>query len=259
MSKTIGDIEQGLGIIQAVVIGNRNLTFDSVKPIFEADDHSLTWIRSGRTPPINGAFIICSKTYFPDPELLKTKCFIKVDKPEVAFMRLTKNLFPTAPITGISPYALISPNTRIGHNATIREFTSIGFEGLGHIMNEYGELENMAHLGYVEIGDNVEIANFVNIDCGTLSATRIGNGSKIDHHVHISHNVTIGRNTIIVAHVVLCGSCTIGDNCWIGAGALIRESIVIGNNVCVGMGAVVVRDIPDGETWAGNPARKLAR
>jgi serine acetyltransferase len=38
---------------------------------------------------------------------------------------------------------------------------------------------------------------------------------------------------------------------------MIKNKVKIGNNVTVGMGAVVLKDIPDGETWIGNPARKL--
>ena len=31
--------------------------------------------------------------------------------------------------------------------------------------------------------------------------------------------------------------------------------VSIGNNVVIGAGSVVTKDIPDGEVWAGNPAR----
>jgi acetyltransferase-like isoleucine patch superfamily enzyme len=42
-------------------------------------------------------------------------------------------------------------------------------------------------------------------------------------------------------------------------GALIKNKVRIGNDVTVGMGAVVLKDIPDGETWAGNPAKRLEK
>ncbi len=43
----------------------------------------------------------------------------------------------------------------------------------------------------------------------------------------------------------------------IGAGAVILPGITIGEGAIIGAGAVVTRDVPAGETWAGNPARKL--
>lgn len=44
----------------------------------------------------------------------------------------------------------------------------------------------------------------------------------------------------------------------IGAGAIILPGLRIGAGAMIGAGAVVTRDIPAGETWVGNPAKKLA-
>jgi acetyltransferase-like isoleucine patch superfamily enzyme len=43
----------------------------------------------------------------------------------------------------------------------------------------------------------------------------------------------------------------------IGAGAVILPGVTIGEGAVIGAGAVVTLDVPAGETWAGNPARKL--
>lgn len=37
----------------------------------------------------------------------------------------------------------------------------------------------------------------------------------------------------------------------------VKGGITIGENAIVGAGSLVNRSIPDGETWAGNPARKI--
>ena len=42
----------------------------------------------------------------------------------------------------------------------------------------------------------------------------------------------------------------------IGAGATILPGITIGIKSVIGAGSVVTKDIPDGETWVGNPASK---
>ena len=62
---------------------------------------------------------------------------------------------------------------------------------------------------------------------------------------------------MIVAGSVICGSVKIGKNCFIGANSTVKEHLTIGNNVVIGMGSVVTKDIPDGEIWAGNPAKFL--
>lgn len=43
----------------------------------------------------------------------------------------------------------------------------------------------------------------------------------------------------------------------IGAGAIILPGLTIGASGMIGAGAVVTKDVPAGETWAGNPAREL--
>ena len=49
----------------------------------------------------------------------------------------------------------------------------------------------------------------------------------------------------------------IEDNVWIAPNASIRGFVHLGEGCLVGMGAVVVKDVPAGETWIGNPARKM--
>ena len=155
----------------------------------------------------------------------------------------------------IGSHVTIDGSVTMGKNVAIGAYCNIGGEGFGHIRNEHGNYENMPHIGTVSIGDNVEILPYTNVDRGTLSATIIGEGSKVDHYCHISHNSIIGKDTLVAAKAVLCGGSKVGDSCFIGVGATIREKKVVGHNATIGMGAVVVKDVPEGETWHGNPAK----
>jgi maltose O-acetyltransferase len=49
---------------------------------------------------------------------------------------------------------------------------------------------------------------------------------------------------------------SIGQNVWIGGGAIILPGLSIGDDAVVGAGAVVTRDVPQGATVLGNPARQ---
>ena len=151
------------------------------------------------------------------------------------------------------------PNIEIGGDCKICETAKLGNDGFGYEPDENGNLVFFPHFMGVKIGKNVKIGSYVCIDRGNLKDTVISDGVKIDNLVHVAHNVMIGKNTLVVAGVVICGSVEIGENCFIGAKSVIREHIKIGNNVTIGMGSVVTKNIPDGEVWAGNPAKKMEK
>jgi len=89
------------------------------------------------------------------------------------------------------------------------------------------------------------------------SMVHIGQGSIINTGSIIEHECKIGSFTHIAPGAVLAGEVLVGDNVFIGANATVKQGITIGDNVIVGAGSVVLKDISDGETWIGNPARKL--
>lgn len=144
----------------------------------------------------------------------------------------------------------------------------------------------------VKLGKNVIIHAFVN-----AYGCSIGDNTKIGTFVEIQKNVDIGANCKISSHSFVCEGVTIEDNVFIGhnvtfindryprsinedgrmqsekdwkviptrigKGASIGSSVTIlcgvsiGKNVLIGAGSLVLQDIPDDETWVGNPARKI--
>ena len=50
----------------------------------------------------------------------------------------------------------------------------------------------------------------------------------------------------------------IGRNVRIGGGALILPGVTVGDDAVIGAGSVVTRDVPQGATAAGNPARRIS-
>jgi sugar O-acyltransferase (sialic acid O-acetyltransferase NeuD family) len=75
----------------------------------------------------------------------------------------------------------------------------------------------------------------------------------------LTHDDRIADYAIIAAGVRLAGGVRVGEGAYLGAGCLVRENRTIGAGALVGMGAVVTTDVPDGEVWAGTPARFLRR
>jgi UDP-3-O-[3-hydroxymyristoyl] glucosamine N-acyltransferase len=144
-----------------------------------------------------------------------------------------------------------------GAGVSIGAHCTIGGSGFGYEYDEDGRLIRMPHHGNLIIGDNVTIHNQVNIDRAVLGSTIIGDGTKIDSLVHISHGVKVGKHCLIVSGVVIGGQAEIGDYSFIGMNASIKQKVKVGRNCVVGAGAVVISDMPDNTVYVGNPAKYL--
>ena len=151
--------------------------------------------------------------------------------------------------------ASIGPRTRIGEDCVIGEGAVIGSPGFGFAF--YGDRPplRIPQLGGVVIGDRVEIGSLSCVDAGTIEPTWVEDDVKTNSHVHIAHNSRIGRGSILGAAVSISGSTRVGSRCWFGPGAVVRNKVTLGDGVTVGMGAAVVRDVGDGQTVVGVPAR----
>lgn len=87
------------------------------------------------------------------------------------------------------------------------------------------------------------------------AAARIGDAVIINTGAIVEHDCVVGDGAHLSPGAVLTGGVSVGARSWIGAGATLIPGVRIGKDVIVGAGAVVLRDVPDGATVAGVPAR----
>lgn len=97
--------------------------------------------------------------------------------------------------------------------------------------------------------------------CQILSKAVVNTGARLGGHVLVNcgaiveHDCVIGAHTHVATGAVLCGDVKVGELTHIGAGSVIRQGIRIGARAVIAAGAVVVKDVPEGATVMGVPAR----
>lgn len=172
----------------------------------------------------------------------------------------------------IHPGARIGERVVLGDRVIVHQNASIGADGFSFVTPEPGSVESAKSTGRVDatnveivrinsigtviLGDDTEIGACTSIDRGTISATRIGRGSKLDDLVMIGHNVEIGENCMLCGQVGIAGSTIVGDRVVLAGQVGVADHLKIGNDVVVGGGAGVASNLPDKEVYLGTPAMK---
>ena len=177
--------------------------------------------------------------------------------------------------------AVIHPGVRIGHDVVIGDRVFIqpnavlggdGFSfvtpeesGIEEIRRTLGERENITtqhwtrihSLGTVQLGDDVEIGANATIDRGTIRATRVGSGTKIDNLVMLGHNVVVGEDCLLCSQVGIAGSSTVGNRVVLAGKVGVSDNITIGDDVIAGGATKIFTRVPAGRVILGNPAVKM--
>lgn len=104
------------------------------------------------------------------------------------------------------------------------------------------------------VENDVVLGDRVTIKCGV----QLWNGLRIEDDVFVGPNVTFTNDLFPRSKVYpeKFATTTIHKGASIGANATILCGVSIGESAMIGAGSVVTRDVPAGEVWIGNPARK---
>lgn len=292
---TVKDVITCLGDQVQNVVGTLEGVFiDNLADVAHTNLTTLDWVNPSRKNKQEIVKKSPARVMLVDlsVEYVEGKVLIYVMNPKRALALVGNTFFVERPQTGIHPTAIVDPEAIIAENAHIGAFTVIGKAtigertvissnvriydnvslgqdcfikegaviggaGFGFERDEDGNRFRFPQIGGVRIGDHVEIGANTCIDRGALSDTILEDYAKVDNLCHIAHNVHIGKNAVVVACAEVSGSCVIGEDTWVGPNACIRDQRTVGANSLIGMGSVVVKDIPDNEVWAGNPARLM--
>lgn len=127
-------------------------------------------------------------------------------------------------------------------------------------------IENLEGVRFATLIDPAVIrSGRVSIGEGTIlcGGTILTVDVSVGKHCIINLDCTIGHDVVLKDFVTLypgvhvSGHTEIEECCEIGTGTQIIQGKRIGKGSIVGAGAVVIRDIPEGCTAVGNPARAI--
>ena len=151
----------------------------------------------------------------------------------------------------IGPYCYFTGVLTIGHNNRFESHCSVGTRP------EHSTYwhEN----GRIEIGDNCTFREHTSIHAGTESLTSVGSNVIMLRGAHVAHDCVIEEGVILSVNAIMLGKVHVMKQSNCGTGCLVHQYQVVGSWSMIGMGCVVPKKsrIEPGQTWVGNPARRL--
>jgi bifunctional UDP-N-acetylglucosamine pyrophosphorylase/glucosamine-1-phosphate N-acetyltransferase len=159
--------------------------------------------------------------------------------------------------TTVEPFSVIKGDTHIGQDCRIGP----------HVHIEDAKIGDRSDCGpFVKIRPGTEIAEDVHIGSfAELVRTRVGRNSKVPHvsylgDAEVGEDANIGAGTITAnfdgAHK---NRTEIGDGAFVGVDTMLVAPVKLGRGARTGAGSVVTKDVPDGATAVGVPARVIRR
>jgi bifunctional UDP-N-acetylglucosamine pyrophosphorylase/glucosamine-1-phosphate N-acetyltransferase len=159
--------------------------------------------------------------------------------------------------TVIEPFSVIKGTTVIGQECRIGPHVHIEDATIGD-RSDCGPFAKLRP-GTV-IADDVHIGSFAE-----LVRTKVGRGSKVPHVSYLGDtdlgaDANIGAGTITANFDGVNKNRTeIGDGSFVGVDTMLVAPVKLGKGSRTGAGSVVTKDVPDGATAVGVPARVIRR
>jgi UDP-3-O-[3-hydroxymyristoyl] glucosamine N-acyltransferase len=180
-NKTAGLIAEEF---QLEVLGNHDLALTGIASLFDAEEGTLSFIRSSKylknlETTKASAVIVPDDVDLPD----NGKTYLKSKSPYISFAEILKKYYePEIDYSGVSDKAHIETSSLVGSPCRVEPF--------------------------VFIDKNSKVGN----QCVISSGTRIGKNVVIGNNVRISANVSIEDNTIIGNNVIINPGVVIGSD-----------------------------------------------
>lgn len=169
----------------------------------------------------------------------------------------------------------IDADVEIGQDTVVEAFTYI--KGKSVIGSEC-RIGPHVHIEDARLGDRSDCGPFAKLRPGTqvaedvhigsfaeLVRTKVGRGSKVPHvsylgDTSLGEDANVGAGTITANfNGEIKNRTEIGDGAFVGVDTMLVAPVKLGRGSRTGAGSVVTKDVPDGATAVGVPARVVRR
>lgn len=156
---------------------------------------------------------------------------------------LVDGVLPDVPSDALVVLAIGDPGTRL---ALADRISAAG----------YGVAPALVHPS-ATVGADVRMGEGAVLAAGARVTTNVDIGRHVQVNVGavVSHDSVIGDHATLSPGVLVNGSVHVGVGAFLGSGAIVTPGRTIGPWAVIGAGAVIVRDVPEGVTATGVPAR----
>ncbi|MGH7910517.1 MAG: DapH/DapD/GlmU-related protein, partial [Candidatus Dormibacteraceae bacterium] len=175
--------------------------------------------------------------------------------------------------TVLEPGTLLRGRTTIGSGCHLGPFTEIADATIGDGVTITHSWVQGAIIGdgsdcgpFAKLRPGTEIAAGVHVGSfAELVRTSVGRGSAVPHVAYLG-DTTVGERVNVAAGTITANfdgarksPTRIGDDAFIGVDTMFVAPVEVGRGARTGAGSVVTRDVPEGSTVVGMPARRIRR
>jgi len=271
-------------LIGADLYGNMEIAATGINEIHQVETGDLTFVdveKYYKKSLASAASVVIIDKVAKVPA---GKALLVHPRPFEAYNELVLKYRPFEPLTQpisesavIDPSAILEPGVVIGHhvrigkhcyiqaNVVIRDYVQIG----DHVTVQSGSVigsdafyfkktaegfQKWRTAGRVVLEDYVDIGSGCTINSGVSGDTVIGEGSKLDCHIQIGHEVKVGKRCLFAAQVGIAGNTRIGDDVTIYGQVGVAQNLVIGDKAIVFAKSGVSKSLEGGKSYWGAPA-----